>query len=152
MVALAMHEAVGTVGILAADEAPLLGLLSLILPAIAMGNAVVAVPSETSATFMSELYGVFDTSDIPAGVINLVAGKPMELGKTLAEHDDVDALWSFRDGPASAMVKAASVGNLKQVWTNEGRATDWFDPTQGEGRLYLRHATQIKNIWVPYGE
>ncbi|HLI75697.1 MAG TPA: aldehyde dehydrogenase family protein, partial [Acidobacteriaceae bacterium] len=152
MVAMAMHEAIGTVAVLAGDEAPLLGLFSLLLPAVAMGNTVVAVPGERAATLIGELYQVFDTSDLPGGVVNLVAGKPMELGKTLAEHDDVDAIWSFRDLSASAMVKAASTGNLKQVWTNEGRAVDWFDPAQGEGRWYLRHATQVKNIWVPYGE
>jgi aldehyde dehydrogenase (NAD+) len=152
MVTLAMKEAIGTVGILCPDDAPLLGFLSLVLPAIAMGNTVVAVPSERCATLMSDLYQVFDTSDLPGGVVNIVAGKASELGKTLAEHDDIDAIWSFRDEAAAAMVKAASVGNLKQVFTNDGRQVDWFDPSQSEGRYYLRHATQIKNIWVPYGE
>ena len=151
MVALAMHEAVGVIGVLAGDEAPLLGLLSLVLPAIAMGNAVVAVPSQRAATLMGELYQVFDTSDLPGGVVNLVAGRAMELGKTLAEHDDVDAVWSFRDEAASALVKGASVGNLKQVWSNEGRPMDWFNPAEAEGRWFLRHATQVKNVWVPYG-
>jgi aldehyde dehydrogenase (NAD+) len=117
-----------------------------------MGNTVVAVPSERAATLMGELYQVFDTSDLPGGVVNMVAGKAMELGKTLAEHDDVDAVWSFRDTEASAMVKAASIGNLKQVFSNDGRTVDWFDTKQAEGRQYLRHATQVKNIWVPYGE
>jgi len=152
MVAIAMKEAVGTVAILCPDEAPLLGLLSLVLPAIAMGNAVVAVPSERAALLMGELYQVFDTSDLPGGVVNLVAGPANSLGKTLAEHDDIDAIWSFRDEAASAMVKLGSIGNLKQVWTNEGRAYDWFDPAQSEGRTFLHHATQVKNIWVPYGE
>jgi len=152
MVTLAMKEAIGTVGILCPDDAPLLGFLSLVLPAIAMGNAVVAVPSERCATLMGDLYQVFDTSDLPGGVVNIVAGKASELGKTLAEHDDIDAIWSFRDEAASAMVKLGSIGNLKQVWTNEGRQIDWFDPAQAEGRFFLRHATQIKNIWVPYGE
>jgi aldehyde dehydrogenase (NAD+) len=152
MVTLAMKEAIGTVGILAPDDAPLLGLLSLVLPAIAMGNSVVAVPSERCATLIRELYQVFDTSDLPGGVVNLVAGRPMELGKTLSEHDDVDAVWSFRDDAAAAMVKLGSGGNLKQVWTNEGRAIDWIDPKQAEGLWYLQHATQVKNIWVPYGE
>jgi aldehyde dehydrogenase (NAD+) len=120
-----------------------------------MGNTVVAVPSERAATLMGELYQVFDTSDLPGGVVNLVAGKAMELGKTLAEHDDIDAVWSFRDDDAeaaSAMVKAASIGNLKQVFSNDGRVVDWFDSQQGEGRWFLRHSTQVKNIWVPYGE
>jgi aldehyde dehydrogenase (NAD+) len=142
MVTLAMKEAIGTVGILCPDDAPLLGFISLVLPAIAMGNTVVAVPSERCATLMGEIYQVFDTSDLPGGVVNIVSGKASELGKTLAEHDDIDAIWSFRDEAASA----------KQVWTNEGRQIDWFDPSQAEGRYFLRHATQVKNIWVPYGE
>jgi aldehyde dehydrogenase (NAD+) len=152
MVAVAMKEAIGTVAILCPDETPLLGMISLVLPAIAMGNAVVAVPSERAALLMGELYQVLDTSDLPGGVVNLVAGPASSLGKTLAEHDDIDAIWSFRDEAASAMVKLGSIGNLKQVWTNEGRAYDWFDPAQSEGRTFLHHATQVKNIWVPYGE
>jgi len=111
----------------------------------------VAVPSETTATLMAELYQVLDTSDVPGGVGNLVAGKAMELGKTLAEHDDVAAVWSFRDAAASAMVKGASVGNLKQVFANDGKAVDWFGRS-AEGRYWLRHGTQVKNVWVPYGE
>jgi aldehyde dehydrogenase (NAD+) len=150
MVTLAMKEPVGTVGILAPDDAPLLGLLSLVLPAIAMGNTVIAVPSERSATLMSELYQVLDTSDLPGGVVNLVAGNAQELGSTLADHDDVDAIWSFRDEASAAMAKAASIGNLKQVFTAEGRTVNWFD-AHAEGRWWLRHATQIKNVWIPYG-
>ena len=157
-VALAMHEPVGVIGVLAGEEAPLLGLLSLLLPAVAMGNSVVAVPGERGATLMGDLYSVFDTSDLPGGVINLVAGNSMDLGKTLAEHDDVDAVWCFRDQPAAAMVEANSIGNLKQTWAvwnaadGGSRLPDWFDPAQGEGRWFLRRATQVKNVWVPYGE
>jgi aldehyde dehydrogenase (NAD+) len=151
-VTLAMNESVGTIGILAPEESPLLGLLSLVLPAIAMGNTVVAVPSERYATVMADLYSIFDTSDLPGGVVNIVAGRAAEIGKTLADHDDIDAIWSFRDEAASTMVKLASVGNMKQTWTNDGYAIDWYDSQQAEGRYFLRHATQIKNIWVPYGE
>jgi aldehyde dehydrogenase (NAD+) len=151
VVALAMREPVGTIGILAPEDAPLLGLLSLVLPAIAMGNTVVAVPSESTATLMAELYQVLDTSDVPGGVVNLVAGKPMELAKTLAEHDDVDAIWYFRDAAAAALVKGASIGNLKQTFTNDGHTIDWTSQN-AQGRWWLAHATQVKNIWVPYGE
>ncbi len=151
-ITIAMPEPVGTVGILAPEEAPLLGLLSLILPPMVMGNTVVAVPSERYPLIQGDLYQLLDTSDVPAGVVNLVAGRPAELGKTLAEHDGVDAIWCFRSDEEAAMVRAASIGNMKQVWTNEGRAYDWFDPTQAEGRWFLQHATQVKNIWVPYGE
>ncbi len=152
MVTLAMKEPVGVIAILAPDQAPLLSLLSLVLPAIAMGNTVVAVPSPSAATLMGELYQVLDTSDLPGGVVNLVAGNPTELGKTLAEHDGIDAIWSFRDAATATMAKAASIGNLKQVFTPHGYLIDWFDPTQSQGRWFLHHATQVKNIWIPYGE
>jgi aldehyde dehydrogenase (NAD+) len=151
-VTLAMNEAIGTVGIICPTEAPLLGFFSLVLPAIAAGNVVVAVPSEKHATIISDLYQVFDTSDLPGGVVNIVAGRPAELAKTLAEHDDVDAIWCFRNPEDATLVKAASVGNLKQVWTNDKYDIDWFDSRQCDGRFFMRHATQIKNIWVPYGE
>jgi len=95
---------------------------------------------------------VFETSDLPGGVINIVPGRSSELLKTLAEHDDLDAIWCYGDESLCATAKALSVGNLKQVWTNEGRAIDFFDRAQGEGRWYLEHAYQVKNIWVPYGE
>jgi aldehyde dehydrogenase (NAD+) len=151
-ITIAMPEAVGAVGILAPDEAPLLGLLSLVLPAIAMGNTVVAVPSERYPLIQGDLYQLLDTSDVPGGVVNLVAGRPAELGKTLAEHDGIDAIWCFRSDEEADMVRAASIGNMKQVWTNDGCEYDWFNRAQAEGRWFLQHATQVKNIWVPYGE
>ena len=151
-VTLAMNEAIGAVGVICPTEAPLLGFLSLVMPAIAAGNTVVAVPSESYATIIGDLYQVFDTSDLPGGVVNIVAGRPAELAKTLAEHDDIDAIWCFRDLADATVVKAASIGNLKQVWTNDKYDIDWFDAKQGEGSYFMRHATQIKNIWVPYGE
>ncbi len=151
-ITIAMPEPVGVIGILAPAEAPLLGLLSLVLPAIAMGNAVVAVPSERYPLIIGDLYQLLDTSDVPAGVVNLVAGRPAELAKTLAEHDGVEAVWCFRSDEEANFVRAASIGNMKQVWTNDGHAYDWFNPTQAEGRWFLQHATQVKNIWAPYGE
>jgi aldehyde dehydrogenase (NAD+) len=131
---------------------PLLGFISTIMPAIAMGNTVVAVPSETYPLIIGDLYQVFETSDFPGGVVNCVTGRGSELLKTLAEHDDIDAIWCFGDEAASAAVKGYSIGNLKQVFTNEGRAIDWFKNVQAEGRWFLDHAVQVKNIWVPYGE
>jgi aldehyde dehydrogenase (NAD+) len=151
-VALAMKEPIGTVGILCPADAPLLGFLSLVLPAICKGNTVIAIPSEKYPLITGDLYQVFDTSDLPGGVVNIVTGRATELWKTLAEHDDVDAIWSFTDEASATAAKALSIGNLKQVFSNDGRAIDWFDAKQGEGRWFLDHAVQIKNIWVPYGE
>ena len=151
-IAIAMNEPIGTVGIICPQEAPLLGFLSLVLPAIAAGNTVVAVPSETYPLISGDLYQLFDTSDLPGGVVNIVTGYSTQLLKVLAEHDDVDASWCFSDEASAYAAKSCSTGNLKQVFTNEGRAIDWFDVKQGEGRWFLQHATQVKNIWVPYGE
>ena len=95
-ITIAMPEPVGVVGILAPSGAPLLGLLSLVLPAVAMGNTVVAVPSEKYPLIIGDLYQLLDTSDVPGGVVNLVAGRPAELAKTLAEHDGIEAIWCFR--------------------------------------------------------
>jgi aldehyde dehydrogenase (NAD+) len=151
-IAIAMNEPLGTMGIICPTEAPLLGFLSLVLPALAVGNTVIAVPSEAYPLITADLYQVFDTSDLPGGAVNIVTGYASQLLKTLAEHDDVDGVWCFGDEAMAAAAKAMSIGNLKQVWTNEGRAIDWFNPKFAEGRWFLEHATQVKNIWVPYGE
>jgi aldehyde dehydrogenase (NAD+) len=152
MIANAMHEPIGTVGIICPNQAPLLGLLSLVLPVLAMGNTAVVVPGETYPLITGDLYQLFDTSDLPGGAVNIVTGYTSQLLKTLAEHDDLDAIWCFADAASAVAAKAGSIGNLKQVFTNEGRAIDWFDANQGEGRWFLQHAIQVKNIWVPYGE
>src|SRR5437879_4814997 len=94
-IAMALNEPLGTMGIICPAEAPLLGFLSLVLPAISAGNTVVAVPSETYPLITADLYQLLDTSDMPGGVVNIVTGYPSQLLKTLAEHDDVDALSSF---------------------------------------------------------
>ncbi|HXM23445.1 MAG TPA: aldehyde dehydrogenase family protein [Terriglobales bacterium] len=151
-IAIAMNEPVGTVGIVCPQEAPLLGFLSLVMPVLAAGNTAIVVPSETYPLITGDLYQLFDTSDLPGGAVNIVTGYPSQLLKVLAEHDDVDAVWCFGDEASAAAAKSFSTGNLKQVFTNEGRAIDWFDVRQGEGRWFLQHATQVKNIWVPYGE
>ena len=151
-IAIAMNEPIGTVGVICPNEVPLLGFFSLVMPLIAMGNTVVALPSETYPLIAGDLYQLFDTSDVPGGVVNIVTGYRSQLLKTLTEHDDVDAIWCYGDEPTVAAAKGMSTGNLKQVWTNEGRSIDWFNPKIAEGRWFLEHATQIKNIWVPYGE
>jgi len=151
-VSIAMNESLGTVGVICPAEFPLLGFFTLVLPLIAAGNTVVAVPSESYPLITGDLYQVFETSDLPGGVLNIVAGRATELLKVLAEHDDLDAIWCYGDAEMCASAKALSVGNLKQVWTNEGRHIDFFNNPQSEGRWYLEHAHQVKNIWVPYGE
>ena len=151
-ISIAMNEAIGTAGVLCPAGSPLLGFVSTVMPLVSMGNVVVAIPSERYPLVMGDLYQVFETSDLPGGVINMVSGRATELLRVLAEHADLDALWSFGDEAQSVMAKSLSIGNLKQVFTNEGRAIDWFDAAQSEGKWWLRHAVQVKNVWVPYGE
>ena len=151
-VTLAMHEPFGTLGVLCPDEAPLLGFVSLVMPAIAMGNRVVVVPSPLQPLAATDFYQVLDTSDVPGGVVNIVTGARDELAKTLAEHDDVAALWFFGSKSGSAAVEKASAGNLKPVWATGGSRIDWHSPRQAQGTEFLRHACQVKNVWLPYGE
>jgi aldehyde dehydrogenase (NAD+) len=151
-VTLAMNEPYGVMGLLCPDEAPLLGFVSMVMPAIAMGNRVIAVPSPCHPLAATDLYQVFDTSDLPGGTVNIVTGDRDELAKTLAEHDEVAALWYCGGGEGSAAVEKASAGNLKPTWVSCGKRRDWFDNLQGQGHEYLRRAMQVKNIWIPYGE
>ena len=150
-VALAMNEPIGVMALVCPDDAPLLGLVSLLGPAICTGNTVVAVPSERSPLAATDFYQVLETSDVPAGVINIVTGAKDTLATTLADHDDVDAMWYFGSRDGVRTVELASAGNMKRTWAEfEPRA--WADVGEGEGRDFLREATQVKNIWIPYGE
>ena len=148
-VALAMNEPVGVIGIGCADEAPLLGLISTVAPAIAMGNTCVVVPSDAFPLVATDFYQVLDTSDLPGGVVNIVTGAHSDLMKTLAAHDDVDAVWYFGSDDLSEMIENEAAHNLKRTWVNQQCARDW---TQTDAQEFLRHATDVKNIWIPYGE
>ncbi len=150
-VTIAMNEPIGVIGIACPEEDPLLGFVSLVGPAVAVGNTVIAIPSEAHPLAATELYTVLDASDVPAGVINVVTGAKDALANVLAEHDDVDAVWYFGNQAAGAEVERASAGNMKRTWV-EWHPRDWNDSEQGEGREFLREATQVKNIWIPYGE
>ncbi|MEX0300860.1 MAG: aldehyde dehydrogenase family protein, partial [Leisingera sp.] len=94
-------------------------------------------------------YQVLETSDVPAGVVNILTGSHAELAKPLASHLNLDAVWSFSSTDLSAQIEAASAGNLKRTWVNNATATDWM---KDHSKRFLQEATEIKNIWVPYGE
>lgn len=151
-ITVAVNEPVGVIGIICPTEAPLLGLISLVAPALALGNRVVLVPSEQHPLSATDLYQVLDTSDLPDGVLNIVTGSANELALVLASHSDVDAVWRH-DGSAegSAEVERLSAESLKRTWVGGGKGRDWFDSRQSAGRNILAHASQIKNIWIPYG-
>ncbi|NDW53140.1 aldehyde dehydrogenase family protein [Aliiroseovarius sp. PrR006] len=150
-VALAMNEPVGVIGGFCPDEAPLLGLVSLMAPAIAMGNRVVLAASQPYPLAATDFYQVLDTSDVPSGVVNIIIGDHVTLAAPLAGHLGVDAIWSHSGADISATVELESAGNLKRSWVNNAKARDWMGAA-GEGREFLSHATEVKTVWVPYGE
>jgi len=151
-VTLAMPEPLGVMGVVCSDHEPLLGFLSAVLPPIIMGNTVVAIPSERHPLAAAELYHLLDTSDVPAGVLNIVTGSRTELTHVLAAHDDVDAIWYFAADAGGAEVERLSASNMKRTWVIGGRRWNWRHAEAGQGREFLRRATQVKNIWIPYGE
>jgi aldehyde dehydrogenase (NAD+) len=150
-IALAMNEPVGVIGVICPDEAPLLGLLSTVAPAVAMGNRVVAVASQPFPLAATDFYQVLDTSDVPGGVVNILTGAHRELAPQLAGHMDVDAVWCFSSTDLSGVVEKESAATLKRTWVNDRAARDWFGRA-GEGREFLEAATEVKTVWVPYGE
>jgi len=151
-ITVALNEPVGVIGIVCPNENPLLGFISLVAPALALGNRVVAVPSEQHPLSAIDLYQVLDTSDLPGGALNIVTGSADELARTLASHGEIDAVWRH-DGSAEGCteVERLSSETLKRTWTGGAKGRDWFDPKQAGGRVVLQHASQVKNVWIPYG-
>ncbi|GAC1566426.1 MAG: aldehyde dehydrogenase family protein [Ktedonobacteraceae bacterium] len=149
---LALPEAIGVIGMACPDEYPLLGFISLVAPAIAMGNTAVVIPSPQSLLSATDCYQVLETSDLPAGVVNIVTGDRDVLSQVLSDHDDVDAMWYFGPLEGCRRVELASAGNMKRTWVSYGHTRAWLDAVQGEGQEFLRESTQVKNIWIPFGE
>lgn len=146
-----IHEAVGVMAIICPEENPLLSFISLVAPAIVRSNCVVVIPSEKFPILALNLYQVFDTSDIPGGVINIITGDKNHLARYLTEHQDVQAVWYFGSAEGSKFVEHTSSENVKRTWVNYGVERDWFDVHQGQGEEFLYHVTQVKNIWIPMG-
>jgi aldehyde dehydrogenase (NAD+) len=148
----ALNEPIGVIGQLAPDDWPLLGMAAMLAPAIAMGNRVVLVPSQRLPWIAADWVQVLETSDIPAGVVNLVTGHRDELAPVLAAHADVDALWCL-DAAAelATRLEELSAINLKRTWIEPAAGGRWTDSAWADADRFLRQATQIKNVWVPYG-
>jgi aldehyde dehydrogenase (NAD+) len=151
-ITLALPEAVGVIAQIAPDVQPLISCISLIAPAISMGNCVVFIPGSKNANIALELIQVLETSDIPPGVINIVCGEQKLLGQQLAGHAEVDSLWCWAENDTISLIESTSIENIKRLWCNESKDRDWAIQKQGEGLEFLRQATEIKNIWAPYGD
>ncbi len=151
-VTMALPEPIGVLAQIAPEDQPLLTTISLIAPAIAMGNRVILIPSENFPSVALELVQTFETSDIPPGVINIVTGDKDELSNQLVGHAEVDGVWCWADSDTVAKVETTSALDLKRLWIHSDGDRDWLDPNQGEGLEFLRNATEVKNIWTPYGD
>ncbi|GAB4184625.1 MAG: aldehyde dehydrogenase family protein [Wenzhouxiangellaceae bacterium] len=151
-VTLAMNEALGVMGIVCPDESPLLAMISLLAPAMAMGNRVVLLPSERYPLVTTDFYQLLETSDVPAGVVNIVTGHKNDLALVLAKHNNVDGLWCFSDSDTCTAVEYQAAENMKRTWLSNGLAYDWHNSSQTSGELLLRRACEVKNIWIPWGD
>jgi aldehyde dehydrogenase (NAD+) len=147
--ALALREPVGVIGALCPDEAPLLGLVTVMGAAMALGNASVLVASEPFPLAAWDLATVLEASDVPAGAVNLLTGPHGELAPVLAAHMGVDAVWSFSSTELSEEIERLAAEDLKRSWVNHGQARDWSETPDTE---WLEAASEVKTVWVPYGE
>lgn len=150
MTVIGQREPIGVIGIRAQDELPLLGLVSVLAPAIAMGNTVVCVAGKHPLSAL-DLIQVIQASDVPPGVVNILSAANQDaIAKVLAEHEDVDAVWFFGSKDGGAAVEVASAGNMKRTWVSPAIFLDWRD-NKTISKRFLHEATQVKNIWVPFG-
>lgn len=150
ILAAAVRKPVGVIGIRAEDRFPLLGIVAAVAPALVMGNTVV-VQSGKHALTAARLMEVIQNADIPGSVLNVLTGsKPDELADVLAEHEDVDAVWSFSSREAGARVEAKSASNMKRTFVTLGREIDWFG-SEGRSLELFYQATETTTILVAYG-
>ncbi len=141
-----LPEPTGVVGVLAPQDAPLLGLVTVVARTIVTGNTCVVVASSTAPTVAISLAEVLATSDLPAGVVNVLTGFADELGPILASHMDVNAIDLAGAGDDWADLEAAAADNLKRVL--RPAATDWSpDPVPAQ----MLALTEAKTVWHPRG-
>ena len=141
-----MHEPVGKIVAFASDDEPLLGLVSALGPALAMGDRITLVASEPFPLVATDFYQVIETSDVPGGVVNILTGTHSELAAQAAGHMDVDAVWSFSSSNLTKVIETEAAENLKRTWVSSGSGHTL------KADAFLSAATDVKTVWVPYGE
>jgi aldehyde dehydrogenase (NAD+) len=150
---LAMKEPLGLIATILNDDAPLLSLITTMASIFSTGNTNLIVPGQKTSLIATELYQVLDTSDIPSGYINILTSKENELNKTLSQHENIDGIWSFglNSSQKSAIINNTT-SNLKRYWCPEEKNIDWLSNSEQFLNEFLYQSTQVKNIWIPYGE
>lgn len=149
--ALSIPEPLGAVGLSLCGNMSLLGLLTLAVPLLAMGNTVVAALPARYALPVADLMQVLEASDVPAGALNLLTGDAAALAAGMAQHAALDAMWCVGDEVTCAVVDAKAADSLKRVWTSRGQDPQWADASFDDALPVCRRAVQIKTVWVPYG-
>ncbi|TKK82132.1 aldehyde dehydrogenase [Kribbella jiaozuonensis] len=143
-----LPEATGVVAVLAPQDSSLLGLTSVIAPAIVSGNTVVAVSSFERPLPAITLSEVMATSDVPGGVVNILTGSASEVGPWLASHMDVNAidLCGIVDPEEATELEIAAADNLKRV--RRPAEEDW---SADQGMSRLTQYLELKTVWHPIG-
>lgn len=146
-----MPEPTGVVAILAPDEPALLALVSLLAPVILTGNSAVVLVSEKHPLPALTFAEVLATSDLPGGVVNLLAGKRKELAPHFASHMDINAIIDGSGDPYLGMtLRAGQVRNLKRYTARTLPAAEWFG-TRAEDPYWILDTVEFKTAWHPMG-
>ena len=144
-------EPTGIVVVLCPDTPALLGLVSLIAPAILSGNAAIVLASETVPLVAITLAEILATSDLPGGVVNILTGKRAELAPHFASHMDINAVVDGSGDPAVAeTLRAGAALNLKRVATRTLAAKDWSS-AKAEDPYWILDTVEMKTAWHPIG-
>ena len=150
---LAMKEPLGVMTSILSDDSPLLNLVTVMGSVFSTGNTNIIVPGQKTSLIATELYQVLDTSDVPGGYVNILTAKENELNKTLSQHENIEGIWYFGAYSAqrSEIVKNTT-SNIKRYWCPEEKHLDWTNASEEFLSEFLYQSTQVKNIWIPYGE
>jgi acyl-CoA reductase-like NAD-dependent aldehyde dehydrogenase len=144
-------EPTGVVGIVAPPDAPLLGLVSRLAPAVVSGNTAVALASERSPLPAVTLAEVLATSDVPGGVINILTGFADELVPWLAGHMDVNAIdITGVVGEQRAEVERLCAQNVKRIVRAQDHESDWLAET-AQSPYAVTAFMEMKTVWHPMG-
>jgi len=150
---LAVKEPIGVVANILNDDYPLLSLITTLGSNFAAGNASIIVPGQKTSLLATELYQLLETSDVPAGYINILTTKQNSLNKILAEHENIDGIWYFSENNNERLrVIQSTTSNLKRSWCPQSKNLDWSSKEEDFLEEFLYQSTQVKNIWIPYGE
>jgi len=150
---LAVKEPIGVVANILNDDYPLLSLITTLGSNFAAGNASIIVPGQNTSLLATELYQLLETSDVPAGYINILTTKQNSLNKILAEHENIDGIWYFSENNNERLkVIQSTTSNLKRSWCPQSKNLDWSSKEEYFLEEFLYQSTQVKNIWIPYGE